>query len=127
MINLDSDLESALEYNPQENFTAENILNVMAVFEGEREDANWAWVLKLTGGRFAYLQAWCDYTGWDCQSGAHSYVELKPLKAVQHAIKDYNAKVYNSLSKQMREGKNRTWRENKDAELKVNSMDTISP
>lgn len=127
MINLDYNLQAALENNPQENFTADNILNVMAVFEGENEGAEWAWVVKLTSGRFAYIQGGCDFTGWDCSSHLNSIIEFKPLRAVTHAMKKYNMKVYNSLSKQMREGKNRTWRENKDAELKVNSMDTISP
>lgn len=33
--------------------------------EGENDENDWVTVGKLTDGRWFYLSAWCDYTGWD--------------------------------------------------------------
>jgi hypothetical protein len=44
--------------------------------EGENDDSSWLFVLEMTDGRFAYVSAWCDYTGWGCRDGADvSYAE----------------------------------------------------
>ncbi len=32
-------------------------------------------VFELNDGRFAFLTAGCDTTGWDCQSGGHAIVD----------------------------------------------------
>lgn len=37
---------------------------------GENDYSNWLLVLRLTDGRYAYVSAWCDYTGWDCRAGS---------------------------------------------------------
>lgn len=31
-------------------------------------------VVRLKDGRYLYLTAGCDYTGWDCQSGGQSWL-----------------------------------------------------
>ena len=33
-------------------------------------DWSGGFVLLLADGGFAYLEGWCDYTGWGCQDGA---------------------------------------------------------
>ena len=75
------DLEACLKYNSQEGFTLSDVTEIIAVWEGEYDGGSWEWLLKLKSpGRheeyekYALLVGWCDYTGWDCQSGAKSWI-----------------------------------------------------
>lgn len=110
MINLDQNLIECLDNNKQDDFTTDKIAQVMAVVEGQSDNFDWAWVLRLNGGRYAYLQGGCGENGWSDESIAWSYIEIKPLLAAQHALRDYSQKVYNQIMHQMREGKNKSWR-----------------
>jgi len=72
-------------YGPLEEagFERGDVAKVIHWREGENDYASWLAVLKLTNGKFAYVEAWCDYTGWDCQAGsevtyADSLAELVP-------------------------------------------------
>lgn len=47
----------------------EDVESVIHYRAGENDSDSWLIVAKLTDGRFAYINAWCDYTGWDCQAG----------------------------------------------------------
>lgn len=64
----------ALTYNPSEHLTIEGIAEVVrgAVYNsrddgGDGDDL--AAIVRLGSGRYAALEGWADYTGWDCQSG----------------------------------------------------------
>ena len=132
---VDCDLRACLEYNPQ-SFDIFDIEKVVAVFEGERDEEHWRWVIKLTpqaakknGGRFAYLEGGCDYTGWDCQSSANSNFASTALKAAEYAKdgadwkdKTFLLGVYTKLVEQIKASKSKTWRERKDAELGVSDL-----
>ncbi len=45
-------------------FIREDVIEIIALVEGQRDEESWAGVFKLKDGRFACLRAWCDYTGW---------------------------------------------------------------
>lgn len=104
-------------------------------------------------GRFVFLQGGCDYTGWDCQSWASSVFAKTALQAAKHALGDVpvseenhpaNAgfghmlnllsgeygknfsNVYTSLVDQIRSGKAKTWREQKDDELGTGDLPKIA-
>lgn len=68
------DLAVCLEYNPQDGFSVDDIDRVLAVWEGENDGDSWRWILALNNGKFVFMDGWCDYTGWDCQSGAMSVI-----------------------------------------------------
>lgn len=55
---------------------------------GEHDEASWHWILKLKDGQIAYASGWCDYTGWDCQSGADWEITDSLEKALQLAPQD---------------------------------------
>lgn len=136
MIELDWDLKGCLENNPQ-SFVAEDIAEVLAVWEGENDGDDWRWVLRLNDNRFVFLQGGCDYTGWDCQSWATSEFTETAEQAADLALGDvklgdsqpYEAglghmlsmlsgsymanaeQIRQSLLKQIEEGRNRTRRE----------------
>ena len=48
----------------ESGFTASDIAEVIASVNGANDEAAWEAVLRLTDGRFAFVSASCDYTGW---------------------------------------------------------------
>jgi hypothetical protein len=59
------DWREAISYAP---FDFNEISEVLYADEGENDGESWVGVFKLNDGRFGYVDAWCDYTGWDCQA-----------------------------------------------------------
>lgn len=55
-------------------FQATDVAEVIRYEEGENDVADWKLLGRLKDGRYFYLAAGCDYTGWDCQ--ASGYVEV---------------------------------------------------
>ena len=114
---IDHDLFTCLKENPQP-FTIDDIAKVLAVHEGANDGDDWRWVLSLNDGRFVFLQGWCDYTGWDCQSDASSAFADTPEGAAKEALNHENSQpVYESLVAQLESTKTETWREKTDKEL----------
>lgn len=66
---LRSDWGEAAEYA---SWKPEDVVEILAMNEGENDGANWLMVVKLNDGRYSFLSAGCDYTGWDCQAGGSS-------------------------------------------------------
>jgi len=46
-------------------FGMEDVKDVICVSAGMKEEDSWLCILELRDGRFAYIEACCDYTGWD--------------------------------------------------------------
>ena len=63
------DLCAACEYN---NIDSSDLVDVLLEITGENVEADWHWIVTTTSG-FAYISGGCDYTGWDCQSGAERF------------------------------------------------------
>lgn len=120
---IDYDLIACLDNNPQP-FNENDIETVLAVYEGERDEEDWRWVLQLKDGRYVFLQGGCDYTGWDCQSWADHEFAGSPAEAAKHAEEDQG--VYSSLMGQLETRKSQTWREKKDAEFGLTADDAAS-
>lgn len=45
-------------------YDREDVEEVLGLSEGENDGDGWVGAFKLKDGRFAMLEAWCDYTGW---------------------------------------------------------------
>jgi hypothetical protein len=58
------DWEEAFRYAAP-HFTLADVADVIAAVEGENDGADWVAVVRLRDGRFGYVTAGCDYTGWD--------------------------------------------------------------
>lgn len=63
------DWEQAFTYA---DFKREDVAEIIALHEGENDGPPWVILVKLNSGIFGYLEAGCDYTGWDCRAGGHS-------------------------------------------------------
>lgn len=48
-------------------FTREDVDEIYHLSDGEKDVMNWIVYGKLKDGRFFYLSAGCDSTGWDCR------------------------------------------------------------
>lgn len=57
-----------------DGFGLDDIDAVLAADAGANDEARWVAIFRLRDGRFAYLTAGCDYTGWDCQSWGQAFV-----------------------------------------------------
>ncbi len=64
-------------------FQRTDVARVVALSEGENDGANWICVCELKDGRFAFVSAGCDYTGWDCQASGYAMVDTD----LQHLIR----------------------------------------
>jgi|ERR1017187_79257 hypothetical protein len=60
-------------------------LTVLASIEGCNDAEAWHWIVKDQDGSFWYLTAWCDFTGWDCQSDLKYF---GPYKSARGVIKE---------------------------------------
>ncbi len=57
-----------------DTFGIYDVAEVLALSEGENDGISWMMAGRLNDGRFFFLDAWCDYTGWDCQAGGDAQV-----------------------------------------------------
>jgi hypothetical protein len=86
------DLKACLEYNSYSiPFGEEDIENVVAQIPGHNDEDNWFWIIQLKDGRFALLDAWCDYTGWDCQSGVNNLNYHQTAMAAAEFAPEYDS------------------------------------
>lgn len=63
-----------------------NVTRVIASSEGENDGPAWLIVVEVNDGRFAFLNASCDYTGWDCQAGGHCIVDTDLAHLIRFGI-----------------------------------------
>ena len=59
---------------PLDRFTLEDVEDVLASQDGQNDGDHWLALFRLKDSRYAFITAWCDYTGWGCQDGGHSWV-----------------------------------------------------
>lgn len=45
-------------------FGIDDVESVIAASPGQNDEESWMMAGKLKDGRFFFLDAWCDYTGW---------------------------------------------------------------
>jgi len=50
-------------------FDVEDVVEILALANGEGEGPNWIGAFRLADGRYAWVQASCSVTGWDVGTG----------------------------------------------------------
>ena len=68
----DYDWKEAFNYA---DFSVDDVKYIVAFSEGYNDGDPWVIVVELNDRMFGYVDAWCDYTGWDCQAGGSSAVK----------------------------------------------------
>lgn len=80
-----------------QGFVLEDVAEVLASVKGENDGANWVAILRLQDGRYAYLTAWCDYTGWGCREGGESATSNTFEGIAQHLTDDDRSRLEGSV------------------------------
>lgn len=103
--NKNDDLYYALEYNDRPKEIKDTfITEIVAEVAGANDELDWHWIVKLSNGKYAYLQGGCDYTGWDCQGSIHcNGVATTALKAAKLPYEEYTKRdITNTLIGQIK-------------------------
>lgn len=69
----DYDWREAFEY--ADGFAMDDIQTIANLAEGQHDGDDWVIYGQLKNGKWFYLSAGCDYTGWDCQASGTSGLE----------------------------------------------------
>lgn len=72
------------------NFSIDDVETVFAEDEGENDGENWISFGRLKDGRYYFLAAGCDYTGWDCQASGHSFESFSREEVERFGMGDYD-------------------------------------
>ena len=67
-------------------FTRENVVKLVGISEGENDGADWLCAGKLKDGRWFFLAAGCDNTGWDCQAEGQAIIANTKKELLQFGI-----------------------------------------
>lgn len=46
------------------SFSTDDVESIIAMREGENDGDSWIGAFGLKDGRFVFVSAWCDYSGW---------------------------------------------------------------
>lgn len=55
-------------------FAREHVRAIEWIEDGQNDGPDWLVGGQLKDGRWFFIAAGCDYTGWDCQSGGNAYL-----------------------------------------------------
>ena len=69
-------------------FSIEDVEEVFHASEGWNDEEHWIAVVRLKDGRFVAMNAWCDYTGWDWQSGGEARVASSYNEIIRFGLSD---------------------------------------
>ncbi len=69
-------------------FARSDVARIVAISTGEKDELDWIGVFQLNDGRFGFVRAGCDFTGWDCQAGGDAEVAATIEDLVRLAMKD---------------------------------------
>ena len=70
------------------HFTQKDIKSVFAYEEGKKNCDAWLICGQLLDGRYFFIEAWCDYTGWGCIARGCAYVSDTWERLYQFGIGD---------------------------------------
>lgn len=68
------------------HFCREDVTRIIGISEGKNDERPWLIAGKLRDGRWFYLEAGCDYTGWDCQAGGQAVIAKSKKELIQFGI-----------------------------------------
>lgn len=69
-----------------EPFTRAEVVEIIGQSEGENDGADWLCAGRLEDGRWFFLSAGCDYTGWDCQAGGTATIAKTKKELLQYGM-----------------------------------------
>ncbi len=77
--------DSTIDTSPPKR---EDVARIIAMVDGENDEAEWVGVFELKDGRFLLASGSCDYTGWDCRAGNSLEVAKSLEDLMQFGLND---------------------------------------
>lgn len=71
-----------------EVFEINDIEVIISSDEGCNDGDNWIMIGKVKDGRFFFLSAGCDYTGWSCQAWNNSFIDNSIEDLIRYGMDD---------------------------------------
>jgi hypothetical protein len=71
-----------------EPFARSDVARIVAISDGEKDGLEWIGLFELKDGRFGFVRAGCDFTGWDCQASGDAEVASSAEDLVRLAMSD---------------------------------------
>lgn len=68
--------------NKHKNYSRDDVASIITTVEGCNDGDNWVGLFIMNDGKYLYLTAWCDYTGWGCRESGDSRVYDSLAEAV---------------------------------------------
>lgn len=69
-------------------FQRKDVTRVVTWRDGENDGPPWLGIFALADGRYAFVDAGCDYTGWDCQASGRAVVSHDLEHLIQYGLTD---------------------------------------
>ena len=88
------DVNSIEEGCSKDFFTREDVKKIYGIQEGENDAEPWRIYGKLKDGRFFYLEAGCDYTGWDCQANGRAWVSSTKRNIIKNGLTEEARRIF---------------------------------
>ena len=84
-----------------EDYCIDDVKKIIAISNGQNDGESWIGAFQLNDGRYIFISAWCDYTGWGCQDGGNCYVasSLNKLIKLGITIEERQRLGFNKLKK----------------------------
>lgn len=71
-----------------EPFACAAVARIVAISDGEKDETPWVGLFELKDGRFGFVRAGCDFTGWDCRASGDAEVAASVDDLVRLAMSD---------------------------------------
>jgi len=71
-----------------EPFARSDVQRIIAISDGVNDELDWIGLFELNDGRFAFVRAGCDFTGWGCQASGDAEVGSSVDDLVRLALND---------------------------------------
>ena len=75
-------------------FGIDDIKKILYAEDGGNDGPSWIIMVKLKNNQYGFLTAWCDFTGWGCQDGGHSYVSKSKKKLIRYGLGEDDRKRF---------------------------------
>ena len=71
-----------------DGFARDDVKRLFALDIGENDGPEFLAAGELNDGRYFVLDAWRDYTGWDCQAGGTAHVADTEANAIRFGLSE---------------------------------------
>ena len=75
-------------------FTREDVTSICKMDEGDNDGPDWIIYGQLKDGRWFFLSAGCDYTGWDCRGWGNAEIGASQEEIERFSLSDEERKRF---------------------------------